>query len=211
MSAPGVPGDSLALHDALLELFNVGIGRAAASLAQLAGDEIALSLPWLELTPRQDVRRRLLGAHTGDVAAVLTTLMAPFQGNALMVFPEGEGLRLARLLAPAPETAAHLSAADHDLLLEVGNIVLNAVIGSLANQLGAEIVTHNPVWFDGPAEQVLGAAGIPLEQGDDVVLLCIDLTLLEPPLTTHVLLLLDVGALDALEQAIAQILRALPA
>ena len=48
--------DSLSeLHiDALAEVFNVGAGRAAASLSEIVGDEVKLSVPSVEVRKTSD-------------------------------------------------------------------------------------------------------------------------------------------------------------
>ena len=57
-------------HDALTELFNIGLHRAAASLSELTGQRILVDLPRLWVCPIEETHDRLLELLDGDLATV---------------------------------------------------------------------------------------------------------------------------------------------
>ena len=50
-------------RDALGEIFNIGVGRAASSLSQIVNDTVLLSAPEVTLVRREEASRVLLGSE----------------------------------------------------------------------------------------------------------------------------------------------------
>jgi chemotaxis protein CheC len=122
-------------EDAFKELINVGVGRAAAALSDLIGMRIELEVPRLALC-RPDEMAALLPAGT-DASGLLIAqeFRGEWSGQAALLFPRECGLHLARLLADVDGPTDELDLELSGILTEVGNIVLNGVLGSLANAL----------------------------------------------------------------------------
>ncbi|MCA9248891.1 MAG: chemotaxis protein CheC [Planctomycetales bacterium] len=125
-------------HDALTEVFNIGVGRAAASLSSLLGKSIALSVPRLRMCHVHEF------ASESDQTAisVIQSVHGAIEGRAVLSFPETSGITLARLLGATADVQLDAGELDLDLsciLEEVGNIVLNAVMGTLANCAGGTV------------------------------------------------------------------------
>src|SRR4051794_5511571 len=57
-------------QDALIELLNIGFGRAAASLSQLTGHRVLLDVPQVTIHPVAEVAVSLGRVITADVASV---------------------------------------------------------------------------------------------------------------------------------------------
>ncbi|MBI1344652.1 chemotaxis protein CheC [bacterium] len=120
--------------DVLTELVNIGVGRAAASLSELIGERIELAVPRLRLEKAEEQAARSLGQHHGQSTVVLQDFHGHFAGRSALVFPAESGLVLASLLSGADETTSELDLELQGLLLEVGNILLNAVMGTFSNE-----------------------------------------------------------------------------
>ncbi|MGB3058673.1 MAG: chemotaxis protein CheC, partial [Anaerolineae bacterium] len=57
-------------EDALVELINIGFGRAAAALSELTGQRVLLDVPHVTITPLDQLRQALDGFVSGDIATV---------------------------------------------------------------------------------------------------------------------------------------------
>ncbi len=57
-------------EDALIELLNIGFGRAAASLSELTGHRVLLEVPEVTIHPIDEVSRVARARHPTDVASV---------------------------------------------------------------------------------------------------------------------------------------------
>jgi chemotaxis protein CheC len=132
-------------HDALTELFNIGLHRAAASLSELTGQRIEVELPRLWVCPIEETHVRLRELIEGELATVHQIFMGSVAGDAILVLEYEAASRLAALLTQgdvAPD--GRLDQSAREVLTEVGNILLNACLGTFGNLL------HVPVSFSVP-------------------------------------------------------------
>jgi chemotaxis protein CheC len=90
------------LHrDALGELFNLGVGRAAHSLSQMVRDEIELSAPFVDLIRSSEVSAVLVGSEFKELSMVTIDFEGPFVSKAILLFPERNALAiLSNMLDP---------------------------------------------------------------------------------------------------------------
>ena len=136
-------------RDAISELLNIGMGRAADALSQMAHEEVQLSVPFVNLLPVNDVPR-LLGEQPADaITGVKQQFTGVFWGDALLLFPEAQSLELVRILLDDIVPLERMADMKQDAFMEIGNIILNACLGSLANLLSSEIGSSLPEFLQG--------------------------------------------------------------
>jgi chemotaxis protein CheC len=146
-------------RDAVTEILNVAIGRAAAALSRLVTAEVTLSVPLVEfLTPALAAER--IDAATGRQVsvAVRQTFRSSFSGDILLIFPEGKSLDLVRSMLGDSVPMDSLTELEQEALLEVGNIILNGCLGSLANQLDIDIDSSLPTYVRGRGARILDSS-----------------------------------------------------
>ena len=120
--------------DALGELLNIGMGRASASLSEMVGEEVELSVPKVDTLSRDEAIIRINSLVGNKVTAIKESFKGAFWGDALLLFPENHSLELVRALIKDDTLPAEMiSEMEQEALTEVGNIILNACLGSLAN------------------------------------------------------------------------------
>ena len=67
-------------RDAIIELFNLGMGKAAGALGQMVDAEVALSVPSLDIVLRDDAPEQI-GCPIGErICAVKQTFAGLFDG-----------------------------------------------------------------------------------------------------------------------------------
>jgi len=127
-------------RDALAEVLNLGVGRAAASLSELVGQRIVLDVPQIYLYRSGDRHAGWLEELGRSATVIHQTFEGSLHGKASLCVPAESSLALARLLSRDRDASIdRLDAELSGILLEVGNIVLNGVMGSLANSLLAQL------------------------------------------------------------------------
>lgn len=84
--------------DALKELINIGVGRAAGVLNQMVHSHILLRVPAVEVLTLRELRRNMAGLGAEPVAAVRLSFDGDFSGEAELVFPPDSASRLVSLL-----------------------------------------------------------------------------------------------------------------
>lgn len=135
-------------EDALREVVNVGIGRAAASLSELIGMRIELTMPRVRLCRLEELNASEAGEGEPWNIVIAQDFDGRITGRASLVFPRHSGLELARLLTGVEHSVDELDLELSGILTEVANIVLNGVLGSLANALDSNLTFSLP-WFSG--------------------------------------------------------------
>lgn len=126
-------------QDALIELLNIGFGRAAASLSQLTGHRVLLEVPEVSVHPTAEVHRALAERGLRDVASVHQIFSGPVAGDALLILDHPAAGMLKHLLTDEPSLPLAVDASAREVLTEVGNILLNACLGTFGNLLQVQV------------------------------------------------------------------------
>lgn len=162
--------------DALAEIVNIGVGRGAASLNTLVDQRIALRVPKVRLCGLSELQAELDGVDEPVDTSVVQGFSGTITGSAMLAFPQRSGVALARLLAD-DETAEDEDALEFDLagiLEEIGNIVLNGVLGSLANLFEDDFRYSVPELCTGSVSQALARDVAASEIGSEPTCLLAD-------------------------------------
>ena len=122
-------------HDALIEVFNLGVGQAADALSQLAGEPVLLTVPKVELLSKQEVIDQLAGDAEQRISAVRQTFEGALCTDALLMFPAAQSLQLVQIMVGENLPLEDLGEMEQEALAEIGNILLNSVVASVSDQL----------------------------------------------------------------------------
>jgi len=126
-------------EDALVELLNIGFGRAAAALSQLTGHRVLLEVPHISLQAIDEVGGALERVVHGHVASVHQIFSGPVNGDALLILDEDGASMLKELLTNEPALPLSIDASAREVIAEVGNILLNACLGTFGNLLKVRV------------------------------------------------------------------------
>ena len=122
-------------HDALVELLNIGFGRAGASLSKLTQQRVILEVPQVAVHPVTHLNSALGKVVNDRVASVHQVFSGPVAGDALLLLDPIAAATLTELLTDVPPLSEDLDPSSREVFTEVGNIVLNACIGTFGNML----------------------------------------------------------------------------
>jgi len=133
--------------DTLQEIMNIAFGRAASDLAEYIDIFVVLNPPHIEVLQAFDLPS-YLNSELKDydkVSVVEQNFWGKFKGNAFLVFPTGTGKRMISLFNS--ENKVFESEPTYELeketFLEIGNILIGACIGKIAELLG-DVTTYSP-------------------------------------------------------------------
>ena len=126
-------------HDALVELLNIGFGRAGASLSRLTGHRVLLEVPQVSVHPIDDLNRALRLFLEDEVASVHQIFSGPVGGDALLILNHSAAGMLKELLTDEAPLPLSIDASAREVLTEVGNILLNACLGTFGNILQVQV------------------------------------------------------------------------
>ena len=191
--------------DALTELVNIGISHAAASLAVMVGEQVLLSVPSVVILSRSEAAA-LIGQPKNDLlVAVRQAFHGEVSGRVLLIFPESNSLELVRAAVGEHLSLEDILELEHEALAEIGNIILNSCMATIANLLQRSLKMSLP-------EIVRGAGGeffeLSASRSDDVVLFVhINFSLKGHEVSGYVAMVMDFPSLAPLKQLIADFIR----
>jgi chemotaxis protein CheC len=122
-------------QDALVELLNIGFGRAAASLSQLTGHRVLLEVPQVTLQAVDELGEALGRVVRGQVASVHQIFTGRVAGDALLILDEAGAAMLKELLTNEPALPLAIDASAREVITEIGHILLNACLGTFGHLL----------------------------------------------------------------------------
>nr|WP_295772798.1 chemotaxis protein CheC [Rhodoferax sp.] len=193
--------------DALAEIFNHGVGQAAMALSELAGEEVQLSAPRVEELSRLQIAEKLNAQGANRICAVRQGFSGAINTEALLMFPVDQSLHLVQLMVGDDFPLAQLSEMEQESLAEIGNILLNSVVSSVADMLDIEFEGTLPQVELGQVAEVLHAT----ESLEDLILsLQINFKIASRQIQGYLVFLLDVTSGDMLEKKISAFLGSLP-
>lgn len=132
-------------RDALTELINIAFSRTANSLSELTGDRILLEPPKVDILPIENISKKLGEELNGEVATVHQIFTGPVAGDALLMLDYHGAVRLASIVAGEEEIEVdYLTPSLKEVIMELGNILLNACLGMFGNFLQLHITFSVP-------------------------------------------------------------------
>ncbi|RZI43253.1 chemotaxis protein CheC [Herbaspirillum sp. HC18] len=187
-------------HDALIEIFNLGVGQAAAAMSRIVGEEVTMSVPMIAFQSRAEVAKTLGSDEGRRICAIAQQFQGAFNTEAFLMFPEEKSLEIVRLMVGRGLSLEELSEMEQEAMSEIGNIILNSCMGAFANASGKELQGSLPLYHVGTGDNILGTSG---KEWDGVVLtLKIDFNIERHQIYGYVAFLLDMPALNDLQRYI---------
>ena len=189
-----------AQQDALKELLNIGFGRAGASLSQLTGHRVLLDVPAVSIHPLSDLKNALSGVVTGEVASVHQIFSGPVAGDALLILDHSAAGILKQLLTDDPPLPLDIDASGREVLTEIGNILLNACLGTFGNLLDVQVSFSIPHLNLDTLHGVLESLLVKREGMRYGLLVHAGFRLRDAEVTGYLVIVLSVASLDRLNR-----------
>ena len=189
--------------DALTELVNIGVSRAATSLRAMVGEQVLLSVPSVALVSRARAVVLLSEQQAGRLVAVHQGFEGAMSGDALLIFPQERSLELVRMVAGPALALEDIIELEAEALAETGNIILNGCLGTMANMLGRTLRISLPGIVRGESADFFGA---PTPDADVVVFVYIKFTMRERNVDGFIALVMDLPNISALKVLLGELI-----
>lgn len=176
-----------AQRDVITEGANIAVGKSASTLSMMIGREIEIDVPLVNLIPRSQLPDFFDRRYSDEVLGVSIRFDGELSGTSTLFFERLQGKTLVdKLLSeqlhdddddwdiPGDDSAGVLEEEDQlftdtdkEALIEMGNIMINGLMGSVSNMLNTvfnyslpELQLHfrfSDYSVDGPADEHLFA------------------------------------------------------
>lgn len=141
----------------LAEVVNIGLGRAAAALNNLTGSHVELSAPHVELVAVPDLPKVLGRLAQDAVSSVQMGFRGGLEGCAFLVFPQASAAKLVTVVSGDEAAGSDMGVLRSATLTEIGNVLINSVMGTMANLVGRPLRYSLPVYAEEPVMALLSA------------------------------------------------------
>lgn len=182
-------------HDALGEIFNIGVGRAAASLSLIVNDEVLLTAPEVSLLHASEAVTLLQRSELHAFSSISQDFSGPFEAQAQLIFPEANALEIVRLMVGPHMSIHELSEFEQEAMCEIGNIILNACMSALADILRISFTSTLPRHRFGNTDNL---PVIATSEEQMVLVLQVDMVISQQRIQGHILFLLSLTSVHGL-------------
>jgi chemotaxis protein CheC len=187
-------------RDALAEIANMGVSRAATSLRQMVKEQVLLSVPAVNIVSRAEASRLVERGSVPRLVAVQQSFEGPFSGRALLIFPEAQSLELIRSILGEEHSLEDVIDLEQEALAETGNVILNACLATIANVLRQTMRMSLPSVVRGDGASLFGVR--PTTAGALVLFLYIDFTIKNRNIRGFIALLMDLPSITVLKEIV---------
>lgn len=184
--------------DAMSKLLNIGMVNAAMTLNELTNEKIELSVPNVALCNQQDTLKQINIPADTSVTIINETFSGLISGNASIILSESHSLNFVRALHHDDYfTLDYLTEVEYEAIAEIGNIILNACVGSIANNLNQDISLSIPTCTTGKRNSI--ASDLSKESTEEMLYFHSLFTLKESHIKGYLMLLMDQTSVNVLK------------
>lgn len=191
--------------DALKEIVNIGAGRSAALLAEMTHRRIVLTIPDVQIINSDELCTVHGFDSTRSVATVSLVFKGVISGQTALMIPPQSAANLVSLLVHEEYDKAELDAVMVETLKEVGNIIVNGIMGSISNILGERFTYSVPVYQQASVVSLM--AGSRFGPCKDLIIAHTLFRVHEGDIEGNILVILELGSLDVFIDRISEISR----
>ena len=185
--------------DALAELSNMAMARAANSLRQMIKHQVELSVPRVEIVSKETATRLIAKPTNATLVAIRQDFTGAFSGRALLIFPESSSLELVRVVVGSQLPLEDIVNLEDEALAETGNIILNSWVATIANLLKSGLKMSLPTVVRGDSSQMFKSD----ESQSLVLFLHIKFEISTKEIRGYVALIMDIPSVEGLRALIA--------
>jgi len=143
--------------DALRELMNIGFGQAAASLSEVIDLHVQLSVPKVLILRPSEIAAFIDSEVESRSAFSMVEqfFFGKFEGTSFLLLPEEEGRKLAGLFGAEGDALPpeyDFSSIERETVVEIGNIIIGACVGKIAEILKDQVSFQPPRYVAAPLE-----------------------------------------------------------
>ena len=192
--------------DAITELVNLGVSRAALDLARMVHEEVILTVPRVALMSRLEAIQVLGERESRSLVAVHQIFEGEITGRALLIFPEERSLELVRAVVGSELSLEEIIELEQEALAETGNIILNSCLATVANSLESNLKISLPEVLRGESSKFFSLEPPPVA-GTTVMFIYINFAMRKRDINGYIAMMMDMPSLSALQTLLRALIR----
>ncbi len=144
--------------EALKELINIGVGRAASTLNEMLNTHITLKIPRISIQKIEEYIKERSYNKEDEIepySSVQMKFEGPFAGSAGLLFTNKSAAKLVSTLLNEADITDQMDELKTGTLSEIGNILINSIMGSISNILDSHLDYSVAEYSEGKYNQIL--------------------------------------------------------
>jgi chemotaxis protein CheC len=182
--------------DAIREIINIGIGKAAAQLSDLTHYPIILEIPEVRIVSLSDLSSLENIDKDHSMATVYLEFSGALTGKTALMIPRESAADLVSLLTNEEYDSEEMDAVMIDTLKEVGNIIANSVMGVISNILNEHLTYSIPSYYQTKILSFITESE--LDQEKQLIFADSKFSMKERNIRGQILIILDIGSIDTI-------------
>jgi len=146
---------SLEQVETLRELINIGVGKGASVLNTMLNNHIQLGVPFIKILHRDDMLSYLSSLGEEKLSVVSLPFKGGSGGSAKLVFPTVDANKLVDSFMESMNQTVDDDSMRIGTLSEIGNIVINSVMGAISNILKIHFRYSIPTYHESIYDKLL--------------------------------------------------------
>ncbi|MBF0342736.1 MAG: hypothetical protein HQL06_00750 [Nitrospirae bacterium] len=184
------------VNDSIREIINMGIGQAAGLLNEMFNTHITLRIPDIKIILKEELNNEVSHLWRERVSVVWFPFSGTFCGTSYILFQSSSASNLVDLLGDNTSEDSVLDLIKIGALIEVGNIVLNGVIGTMVNLFDAKLNYSVPDYRELLAPQLISENRF--EQGSVIIMARTCFEIKDQLINADILICLDASSFDVI-------------
>ena len=140
----------------LTNIINAGVVKAGSVLSELVGRRVRMQVPLVGVTNFTNLHDCLGIENDVQLVSVCQQFHGSMDGYALLLLSLDNGNALTLRLVGDDIDPTALDTERSETLVEIGNILTNNVLGTIANAIGHRFEYQVPVYREGTLPEIIG-------------------------------------------------------
>jgi len=141
--------------DILKEIINISVGKSTGLLNKLIGKRVKLKVPSIKILSLDQLKEIINSSGKNQVSSVVMPFKGEFSGMVEMIFPTSSAITLVDLFTQEESFTDDIDILRSSALSEIGNIILNSLIGNISNMLSTRLRYSIPKYFEGSSDDII--------------------------------------------------------
>lgn len=145
---------TLEQQDIFKEITNIGVGKAANLLNTIINKHINLELPEIKQISTSNIIEVLEVPNISKYSSISMKFHGDISGISTLLFSSIDANLLVNTFVSKNEIEDDLDSLKSGVLNEIGNIVLNSLVGSISNFINKNFIYDVPIYKEGILDNV---------------------------------------------------------
>ena len=141
--------------ESIREMINIGMGNGASVLNMMLNSHIVLQVPDIKFVNGNELLHELSDDRDDKLTAVNMGYTGEISGDVQLIFNRDSAVQLVTVLVGEDAANDMVEELGAGALIEMGNIVLNGVMGSISNMLEFTLSYSVPDYIEDIAENIV--------------------------------------------------------